>query len=478
MVAAMTAAEFARLMPDVARHFWGEPNHHHSKATELRWGTNGARSVDVGKGTWYDHEAAEGGGVIDFLKREGVHDPWEWLRQNGFAQHHENGAGARPKIAATYGYTDEHENLLFQVVRLDPKTFRQRRPAGPDDPPDKVKNGWVWSVKGVRHVLFRLPELIEALALKRRVFIVEGEKDVLTLQRHGIPATCNPGGAGKWRAEFAVHLVGADVVIVPDNDAPGREHAEAIARSLTGKAAHIRVVDLPGLPDKGDVSDWFAAGGTVETFNELVGATADYHDEAEVNRIRREREQVERRDRKRTNSVGPNPDARPVIRLEAGKYHEIAETNLGLAPLWPDRDPSISLNVQSVDTVSRAASPRRTPMYKNTSNINRSLLPSGQCRSNCSISSIGHDWCPSPAPLVTLMPSAAPRGRSRRPRDRRSVRPEPQPQDARAAVALRARNSRYEAPSAQHPSRLRKSIATRRVFQPARRNFDMRRTVA
>ena len=68
----MTAAELARIMPDVARHFWGEPNHHHSNGKELRWGTNGARSVDVGKGTWFDHEAKEGGGVIDLLKREGV----------------------------------------------------------------------------------------------------------------------------------------------------------------------------------------------------------------------------------------------------------------------------------------------------------------------------------------------------------------------------------------------------------------------
>ena len=85
-----------------------------------------------------------------------------------------------------------------------------------------------------------------------------------------------PGGAGKWRAEFAEHLVGADVVILPDNDAPGREHADAVARSLTGKAARIRVVDLPGLPDKGDVSDWFAAGGTVEAFNDLVEAAADW----------------------------------------------------------------------------------------------------------------------------------------------------------------------------------------------------------
>ena len=71
-VAAMTAAELARIMPDVARHFWGEPNPRHSNGKELRWGTNGSRSVDLAKGVWHDHEANEGGGVIDLLKREGV----------------------------------------------------------------------------------------------------------------------------------------------------------------------------------------------------------------------------------------------------------------------------------------------------------------------------------------------------------------------------------------------------------------------
>ena len=174
----MTGDQLASIMAEVARHFWGESNPARSTGTELRWGSNGARSVDLAKGAWFDFEANEGGGVLDLLKREHVAEPWQWLRENGFAEHPNNGAGARPKIVAAYDYIDESGALLFQVVRLDPKTFRQRRPARPDDPPDQVRNNWVWSVEGVRQVLFRLPELIEALALERRVFIVEGEKDV------------------------------------------------------------------------------------------------------------------------------------------------------------------------------------------------------------------------------------------------------------------------------------------------------------
>jgi hypothetical protein len=156
----MTVAELAQAMPGVARHFWGEPNPRHSSKKELRWGTNGARSVDVPKGTWFDHEAGEGGGVIDFLKRVGVREIPQWLKQHGFSDTDDD-RPKRFKIVATYDYTDESGTLLFQVCRLEPKSFRQRRRARPDDPPNKVKDGWVWNVKGVRQVPFRLPELIE-----------------------------------------------------------------------------------------------------------------------------------------------------------------------------------------------------------------------------------------------------------------------------------------------------------------------------
>src|SRR5262249_35208541 len=114
-----------------------------------------------------------------------------------------NGAGLG-HIVATYDYIDEHGALLFQVVRYGPiKTFRQRRPARPDDDHSKVHDGWVWSIKGVRQIPYRLVELIEALANDRIVFVVEGEKDVENLRRIGVIATCNPGGVGKWLASMS-----------------------------------------------------------------------------------------------------------------------------------------------------------------------------------------------------------------------------------------------------------------------------------
>jgi hypothetical protein len=86
------------------------------------------------------------------------------------------------------------------------------------------------------------------------------ERDADTLVDNSMHATCNPGGAGKWRPEYCEMLRGADVVIVPDNDEPGRRHAEEVAAALHGIARRVRVLDLavlwPECPEKGDVSDW------------------------------------------------------------------------------------------------------------------------------------------------------------------------------------------------------------------------------
>src|SRR5579862_146266 len=173
----------------------------------------------------------------------------------------------RREILDTYDYVDEAGALLFQVVRYMPKKFVQRRPDG--------AGGWEWSLNGVRRVPFHLPDLTAAIEAGRVVFVTEGEKDVERLRSQGIPATCNAGGAGKWAADWGKrYFTGAKVAILPDNDEPGRRHAEDVAQSLYGSAAEIRVVELPGLPEKGDVSDWLNAGHTLDELRELVKATA------------------------------------------------------------------------------------------------------------------------------------------------------------------------------------------------------------
>jgi hypothetical protein len=174
----------------------------------------------------------------------------------------------RRRIVATYDYTDEGGALLYQVVRYDPKGFRQRRPNG--------NGGWTWSLGDVRRVLYRLPELVESAADGRPLFIVEGEKDADNLRALGVPATTCAMGAGKWRPEYTEGLAGREVIIIPDNDDPGRAHAEAVAEALAPVAASVKVVQLPDLPPKGDVSDWLAAGHTKEELLTLALRTDCY----------------------------------------------------------------------------------------------------------------------------------------------------------------------------------------------------------
>jgi hypothetical protein len=175
--------------------------------------------------------------------------------------------GAQRRIVATYDYRDAHGALLYQAVRYEPKGFAQRRPDG--------NGGWLWNLEGVRRVPYRLPELLAANT-DAVVFVAEGEKDVERLRAEGRIATCNGGGAGKWRAEYNEPLRGRPVVVLPDHDAAGRRHAAQVAASLHGTAQSVRVVELPGLADKGDVSDWLEAGGTLAELSALVKAASEW----------------------------------------------------------------------------------------------------------------------------------------------------------------------------------------------------------
>jgi len=152
------------------------------------------------------------------------------------------------EIVATYDYTDEAGKLLHQTVRYNPKVFKQRRPDG--------KSGWIWNLKGVQLVPYRLPEILKV----KTVFIVEGEKDADNLWKIGLPATCNPMGALKWRDDFSPHFKGKSVIIIPDNDKDetGLKHAQDVARKLSGHAATIRILNLTG-PQIKDVSNWIDA---------------------------------------------------------------------------------------------------------------------------------------------------------------------------------------------------------------------------
>jgi hypothetical protein len=173
------------------------------------------------------------------------------------------------RVVATYDYTTPAGELLHQTVRYDPKDFKQRRPDG--------NGGWKWNLEGIEPVPYNLPSVMRAVLDGEPVSVLEGEKDCdRAKEEFGIVATTCPMGTQKWRESYTYCLRGANVVLVPDNDEAGRQHVLAVARKLKGVAKTVKVVELPGLPEKGDLSDWIDAGGTREAFDRLVSGTPQF----------------------------------------------------------------------------------------------------------------------------------------------------------------------------------------------------------
>ncbi len=168
----------------------------------------------------------------------------------------------------TYLYRDEAGAVLFGVVRTPEKDFWQVRPDGND--------GWFFGLDGVRRVLYRLPETLAAVRDGVTVWICEGEKDADNLAGQGFAATTSPQGAKNWRPEYAEALKGADVICLPDNDPDGQAYAADVCASLHGIASRVRVLNLPDLPPKGDVSDFLADLGTVDDLKMLAEVAPDW----------------------------------------------------------------------------------------------------------------------------------------------------------------------------------------------------------
>ena len=274
---------------------WGEPDKRTRK--ELRW--NGgdaysARTFNFQKKRWYDAGQNRGGSTLELVdyekqrpnrKLRGVEffDVWREANEMGIVPKPPPAPKNSKPILATYPYRDENSVVLFEVVRFDTddpdERFSQRQPDG--------QGGWIWKTKGVRKVLYRLPELIAAVKAGERLLICEGEKDADTAVRLGYVATTMPGGVKKWLKEYDEFLRGADVVVVSDNDPqlrdkktgkpqfhpdgkpmlPGQDHAAKIAKRLSKPARRVCTIIFP----QKDLTEWVdEADGTREKLDEII----------------------------------------------------------------------------------------------------------------------------------------------------------------------------------------------------------------
>ena len=313
--------DFKSFCEDACLRLWGKPDR--STTKELRWNNGGdaysARTFNRRKGVWFDAGAQCGGSTLELARYAKSKPPlkkgelfgklfFEAWQDAYELEYIPEPPPPKPKgksgddwpIRATYPYRNENGELLFEVVRFDTidqdKRFRQRQPDG--------KGDWIWQIKGVRRVLYRLPELIAAVKADERVLLCEGEKDADTAVKLGYAATAAPGGINKWFKEYDEFLRGADLVIVSDNDQqacdrktgklqfhpdgrqvlPGQDHAAAMVRRLRKVAAQVRMV----IPPVKDLSEWIEAGGTRETLDALIAQVPD-----QVKRPQQEKEPVE-----------------------------------------------------------------------------------------------------------------------------------------------------------------------------------------
>lgn len=315
----MAEHDWPAIIQPVAECFWGEPNKKLSTAKELKWGSQGSRKVDLEDGTWFDHEAHIGGGVVDLVRIEaGLGDDkseaMAWLEREGFIASTEkpqerrerqpkpqsqwepeqppvNGSddhGAKQVAVKGYTYTDADGNPLYQVVRFQwrlpdgswrlakdgqvAKTFRQRR--------KDAAGNVVWNLDGIGHTIYRHQQLELAIEAGRVILLPEGEKDAETAVELGFDASTNSGGAKNWTPDLAALFKDADVVIPVDNDEVGIAAGEAKAKSLKGIARRIRILNfadhVPNFPAKHDLSNWVEAGGTADELQRIIDSLPDW----------------------------------------------------------------------------------------------------------------------------------------------------------------------------------------------------------
>jgi len=163
-----------------------------------------------------------------------------------------------------YHYKSEDGEILFFVIRTDPKDFRPMTPDG------------YLTLNGVNKVPYKLPELIKGIEESQPILLLEGEKDVERATQLGFVATTFVGGSGKWDQAYKKYFHKADVVLVPDNDIPGIEGMSRIAKELSGTANRIRLLELPNLGDRSekhgkDFSDWADIdGNNSEVLKDLI----------------------------------------------------------------------------------------------------------------------------------------------------------------------------------------------------------------
>lgn len=245
----------------VAAEVFGEPKI--TTDSELRFGSKYSKAVNLGNATWFDFEANEGGGLIDLIQKHknlSGRELSDYLyNEFGIGERNIDNKPVSPpplgsKIVNEYNYINEHGEVTYQVLRFEPKTFKQRH----------FKDGkTVWGLKDIEPLPYNLPKILEDK--DKTIFIVEGEKDADKLNSLGFLATTNSGGSKNWKPSLNKYFKDRRVILISDNDSAGYLHTQTISNHLLSEAESLHFISLEGkVADKGDISDFIDTGGDIE----------------------------------------------------------------------------------------------------------------------------------------------------------------------------------------------------------------------
>jgi len=185
------------------------------------------------------------------------------MNQSQFFAPSNHSKTTKMKEVCRYRYENKDGKHTVDIVRFEPKDFRPQRPDGK------------WTLEGVVRVPYRLPQILAGIKDSKDILILEGEKDCDNAAKIGLTATTFPGGTGKWLDEYLKFFQEAKVICIPDNDPPGQKGMHLIASKIVKVAKSVRWLELPDIPEKGDLSDWLSIeGNNLDKFKTLATETA------------------------------------------------------------------------------------------------------------------------------------------------------------------------------------------------------------
>lgn len=258
----------------ISQEIWGEPKLKNDD--EWRFGNKLSKAIDIKNATYFDFEENEGGGLIDLITKaknlSGIDLSNYLLKEFDIGEKLEDKKSfiaKRPeqpkKIVAEYNYKNELGEIRYQVLRFEPKDFRQRH---------FKDNQWHWGLNGIEPLPYNLPQILEQK--DKTIFIVEGEKDADRLMSLGFLATTNSGGSKNWNESLNKWFENRRVILIPDNDSVGYLHIDKVAKALLRASLSVHILKLhEKVAEKGDISDFLDNGGDIE---ELILSAKPYEE--------------------------------------------------------------------------------------------------------------------------------------------------------------------------------------------------------